>query len=186
MSDSPQGTPVDPSGLGYVTFYFDHRIYRCFFLVGLTILIYDHLLTLGTEVKYIWSRRLRPSTCWFLAVRYVGLGASITISVFYFGDLSHEEVLIECEWTCTSVASLHGSAGTLGLRVFAMYGLNIWILMCLLSAVGDCQVRGTANALRAWIEGMPYSDSKNLVNTFFSSRYKMLIMDFFSRCKSIP
>ncbi|KAF8202817.1 hypothetical protein K438DRAFT_1758122 [Mycena galopus ATCC 62051] len=129
MSEYPQGTPVDPSGLGYPTFFFDHRIYRCFFLATLTILIYDHLLTLGTEAKYIWSRRLRPSTCWFLAVRYAGLAASITISVFYFGDLSHElqlgweallvlqEVLVEC---------------TLGLRVFAMYGLNIWILICML------------------------------------------------------
>ncbi|KAJ6564190.1 hypothetical protein B0H19DRAFT_1258668 [Mycena capillaripes] len=128
-----EGPPVDPSGLGYATFYFDHRIYRCFFLAGLTILIYDHLLTLGAEAKYIWSSRLRPSTCWFLAVRYAGLAASITISVFYFGDLSHElqlgwegllilqEVLVEC---------------TLGLRVFAMYGLNIWVLICLLSAGG--------------------------------------------------
>ncbi|KAJ7917357.1 hypothetical protein B0H13DRAFT_2322457 [Mycena leptocephala] len=90
MSEYPQGTPVDPSGLGYATFYFDHRIYRCFFLAGFTILIYDHLLTLGTEANYIWSRRLRPSTCWFLLVRYAGLSASITIFVFYFGDLSHE------------------------------------------------------------------------------------------------
>ncbi|KAJ7932024.1 hypothetical protein B0H13DRAFT_2308179 [Mycena leptocephala] len=180
MSEYPQRTPVDPSGLGYATFYFDHRIYRCFFLAGLTILIYDHLLTLGTEANYIWSRRLRPSTCWFLLVRYAGLAASITIFVFYFGDLSHErsvtsprgweallvlqEVLVEC---------------TLGLRVFAMYGLNIWILICLLSAgglsaslalaMGDCQVRASANDLRAWIEWMPYSDPAKLVNTFLSS-----------------
>jgi hypothetical protein len=133
MSEYPQGTPVDPSGLGYPTFFFDHRIYRCFFLATLTILIYDHLLTLGTEAKYIWSRRLRPSTCWFLAVRYAGLAASITISVFYFGDLSHEScVKLQLGWEALLVLQEVLVECTLGLRVFAMYGLNIWILICML------------------------------------------------------
>ncbi|KAF7335018.1 hypothetical protein MVEN_02252000 [Mycena venus] len=133
MSRYPQEASVDPSGLGYATFYFDHRIYRYFFLAGLTILIYDHLLTLGTEAKYIWSGRLRRSTSWFLAVRYIGLAASITISVFYFGDLSHE---LQMSWEALLVLQEVLIECTLFMRVFAMYGLNIWILICLLSAGG--------------------------------------------------
>ncbi|KAJ6451152.1 hypothetical protein C8R45DRAFT_1042376 [Mycena sanguinolenta] len=107
----------DSSNLDYITFATDHRIYRSFFLAGLTILIYDHILTLSMEVKYIWSSKLRLTTCWFYAVRYIGLCASITISAFYFGKMGHE--------VCT-----------LGVRVFAMYGLNLWILTCLLGAGG--------------------------------------------------
>jgi hypothetical protein len=54
------------------------------------ILVYDHLLTLGAEVKYIWSSKLRPSTWWFFAVRYIGLGANIVLSVYNFGEFDHE------------------------------------------------------------------------------------------------
>ncbi|KAJ7644743.1 hypothetical protein FB45DRAFT_898575 [Roridomyces roridus] len=132
---------MNMGGLDYVRFAWDSRLYRCFFVAGLTIVMYDHLLTLPTEVKYIWSSKLRPSTCWFLLVRYAGFCANVVVAVFYFADLNLEmqfvwefllviqEVLIEC---------------TLGLRVFAMYGLNLWILACLLPA------GGLAAALALW------------------------------------
>ncbi|KAJ6511718.1 hypothetical protein DFH09DRAFT_1197865 [Mycena vulgaris] len=138
MSDYSRGTVlVDSPLLDYATFAWDHRIYRCFFLAGLVILIYDHLLTFGSEVKHIWSSRLRPSTCWFLAVRYIGLAASITISVFYFGDLSHEVcVKMQMAWELLLVMQEVLVECTLGLRVLAMYGLNLWILLCLLPAGG--------------------------------------------------
>ncbi|KAJ7659444.1 hypothetical protein B0H17DRAFT_1096131 [Mycena rosella] len=139
MSD-PLGAVVGLNDLDYATFARDSRIYRCFFLAGLVILIYDHLLTFGPEVKYVWSSKLRPSTCWFLAVRYIGLAASITISVFYFGDLNHE-VRVNCvkmqfAWEFLLVIQEVLVECTLGLRVFAMYGLNLWVLVCLLGAGG--------------------------------------------------
>jgi hypothetical protein len=59
-------------------------------LVNAVILVYDHLLTLKTEIKYIWLSKLRPSTCWFLAVRYLALASNIMVSVYNFGDLNHE------------------------------------------------------------------------------------------------
>ncbi|KAJ7473527.1 hypothetical protein FB451DRAFT_1249476 [Mycena latifolia] len=131
------GVVGDSNTPDYPTFAWDHRIYRCFFVAGLVILIYDHLLTLGSEVQYVWSSKLRPSTCWFLAVRYVGLAASITISVFYFGDLSHEScVKMQLAWEVLLVVQEVLVECTLGLRVFAMYGLNLWILTCLLGAGG--------------------------------------------------
>ncbi|KAJ7506162.1 hypothetical protein B0H11DRAFT_2272367 [Mycena galericulata] len=155
-SPPPSGELGDSTDLDYATFASDHRIYRSFFVAGLVILIYDHLLTFGTEVKYVWSSRLRPSTCWFLAVRYAGLAASITISVFYFGNLGHEEVRshipiflpdqtktdmnscvkMQLAWEVLLVIQEVLVECTLGLRVFAMYGLNVWILSCLLAAGG--------------------------------------------------
>ncbi|KAJ7503816.1 hypothetical protein B0H11DRAFT_564752 [Mycena galericulata] len=137
MSALPSGELGDSTDLDYATFASDHRIYRSFFVAGLVILIYDHLLTFGTEVKYVWSSRLRPSTCWFLAVRYAGLAASITISVFYFGNLGHEVcVKMQLAWEVLLVIQEVLVECTLGLRVFAMYGLNVWILSCLLAAGG--------------------------------------------------
>jgi hypothetical protein len=54
------------------------------------VLIYDHLLTLGAEVKLIWSSKLRSSTGWFLAVRYIALSANVAVGVYNFGNLDHE------------------------------------------------------------------------------------------------
>ncbi|KAJ7876765.1 hypothetical protein B0H14DRAFT_3787532 [Mycena olivaceomarginata] len=84
------------------------------------VLIYDHRLTLETEVKLMWSAKLRPGTYWFFAVRYIALSANIGVAVFNFSNLPHEVTLIEA---------------TLSIRVFAMYGRNIWVLVCLLSAI---------------------------------------------------
>ncbi|KAJ7132607.1 hypothetical protein C8R44DRAFT_978095 [Mycena epipterygia] len=133
MSDSRLQALLDSTDLDYATFTSDYRIYRYAFLAGLVIVIYDHLLTFSTEVKYIWLTKLRPGTCLFLAARYIGLIGNIVVSVFYFGALSHEEVLIET---------------TLIIRVFAMYGRNIWVLAPLLALVcisGTLAVVGAVN-----------------------------------------
>ncbi|KAF8194316.1 hypothetical protein K438DRAFT_2017416 [Mycena galopus ATCC 62051] len=133
MSDSS----LHSTGLNYATFASDYRISRSFFLAGAVILIYDCFLTFGIEVKHIWSSKLRPSTCWFLAVKYIALSANITISAYYFVDLD-PEVCAKMQWAwmillvCLEVLV----EVTLSIRVFAMYGLNKWILAWLLGANG--------------------------------------------------
>ncbi|KAJ7735687.1 hypothetical protein B0H14DRAFT_3898640 [Mycena olivaceomarginata] len=119
MSHYPFRALGDSADLNYATIVVDHRLTHYIFLAGLAVLVYDHLLTLEAEIKLIWSSKLRASTCWFLAVRYIALSANIGVVVYYFGNLDHEEAFIET---------------TLSLRVFAMYGLNRWVLACLLSA----------------------------------------------------
>ncbi|KAJ7876739.1 hypothetical protein B0H14DRAFT_3787515 [Mycena olivaceomarginata] len=114
MSHYPFRALGDSADLDYTTLAFDHRLSRYIFLAGLAVLIYDHLLTLDAEIKLIWSTKLRPGTCWFLVARYIALSANIGVTVYSF------KTLIEV---------------TLSLRVFAMYGLNIWVLVCLLSAI---------------------------------------------------
>ncbi|KAJ6576155.1 hypothetical protein DFH09DRAFT_1311590 [Mycena vulgaris] len=93
-------------GLDAATFAWDHQIYRYMFLSGLVVLLYDHFLTLETEINTIWLSKLRPSTCWFYAVRCATMERGLE------GLLLLQETLVEL---------------TLGLRVFAMYGLNPWV-----------------------------------------------------------
>ncbi|KAJ7896501.1 hypothetical protein B0H13DRAFT_2034044 [Mycena leptocephala] len=132
-------------GLDYVTFAWDHRIYRYIFLSGLGILVYDHILSFGSEFNLMWGRKLRPTTCWFFAVRYISLGCSGAIMVFYFGNLSPEvcskmervlEVLLMVQEGLVEV--------TLTLRVYAMYGFNLWV------AVPMGIAGAIATALGAW------------------------------------
>ncbi|KAJ7644681.1 hypothetical protein FB45DRAFT_898452 [Roridomyces roridus] len=122
-------------GLDYVTLASDDRIYAIFFLIGITILVYDYFLTFQTEVKYIWSVKLRSSAYWFLAVRYFGLGASITMSVFFFREMGTEVCLrMQLAWQALLVIQEVLIDVTLGMRVLAMYGFKFWVLLCLLGA----------------------------------------------------
>lgn len=53
-------------------------------LVELVILLYDHLITLGSEFELIWNRRRRmPSIFWFALNRYGGL--LINVAAFVGG-----------------------------------------------------------------------------------------------------
>ncbi|KAJ7138253.1 hypothetical protein C8R44DRAFT_868569 [Mycena epipterygia] len=79
---------MSSGGLDDARFAWDHQIYRYIFLSGLVVLLYDHLLTFGSEVNNIWSCKRRRSKYWFFAIRYITLGCNVPILVFYFGDLS--------------------------------------------------------------------------------------------------
>ncbi|KAJ7215993.1 hypothetical protein GGX14DRAFT_696425 [Mycena pura] len=121
-------------GLDYATFAWDHRITRYMFLCGFVILIYDHTLTLSSEVELIWQRRLRrPSAIWFLAVRYISLACSCVMFVFHLGNLSPEgcsRMERVLEWLMFLQESLVDI--TLGLRVLAMYGFDPRVLVPIL------------------------------------------------------
>ncbi|KAF7344164.1 hypothetical protein MVEN_01706600 [Mycena venus] len=168
MSASRLQALLDSTDLDYATFSSDYRIYRYVFLAGFVIFIYDHLLTFSTEVKYIWSTKLGPSTCWFLAVRYIGLIGNIFVLVFCFGALSHEV----CSSICCSVpvASIKDPTEscirmltvweifiitqeglietTLSIRVFAMYGKNRWVLVPLLALVCTSMILAVVGAIK--------------------------------------
>ncbi|KAJ7232284.1 hypothetical protein C8J57DRAFT_1250697 [Mycena rebaudengoi] len=157
--DTADSAPLmDPA-----TFARDLRLYRSVVLAGLVLLIYDYTLTLSTEVKFIWAAKLRPSIYWFFALRYLGLAANIANCVLYFAELGHEVsirigvssfvlkvphfscVKMQLMWILLIVSQeilveYHNRLlirvefeGTLIMRVFAMYGRNWWILICLLA-----------------------------------------------------
>ncbi|KAF8124624.1 hypothetical protein K438DRAFT_2034196 [Mycena galopus ATCC 62051] len=125
--------------LDAATFAWDLRLYRSVVLAGLVLLIYDHTLTLATEVKFIWTAKLRPSIYWFLALRYIGLAANIANCVLYFAELSREScVKMQLMWKVLIVSQEMLVECTLIMRVFAMYGRNWWILICLLAVFAPC------------------------------------------------
>ncbi|KAF7311860.1 hypothetical protein MIND_00196700 [Mycena indigotica] len=135
----------DLGGLDYETFVWDHRMYRNLFLAGLVLLVYDHLLVFPEEVKLVWGRNLKPSTWWYLLVRYTALVSSGVILVFYFGRLNERvrgprEMLPVLSWVRQSCEIMENVLeallvlqeclvqATLFLRVFAMYGRSLWLL----------------------------------------------------------
>ncbi|KAJ7767733.1 hypothetical protein B0H16DRAFT_336467 [Mycena metata] len=155
MSDSRLQVSLDSTDLDYTTFTSDYRIYRYVFLAGLVIAIYDHLLTFSTEVNYIWLTKLRPSTCWFLAARYIGLIGNILVSVFYFGALSHESDFTSfqraasgCFWEILIISQEGLIETTLNIRVFAMYNRNIWVLVPLLVLVCISMILAVVGAVK--------------------------------------
>ncbi|KAJ6549229.1 hypothetical protein DFH09DRAFT_1281447 [Mycena vulgaris] len=96
----------------------DQRLRRSFFLAGLVILCYDHLLTLGAEVPHIWTPKLKCSSACFLVVRYVALLGNLALIPYFFRGIqsrAENSLLIIQE---TFVES------TLALRVLAMYGFS--------------------------------------------------------------
>ncbi|KAJ7626060.1 hypothetical protein FB45DRAFT_1060593 [Roridomyces roridus] len=121
----------------YAVFASDHRLLRSFFIAGLVILIYDHILTLGMEIKYIWRSKLRPSTCWFLAVRYIGLAAALAMLPYHFMVLDHQSCSkLQWMWEVLIVSQEVLIEVTLALRVLAMYGFNRWVFSGFATAIG--------------------------------------------------
>ncbi|KAF8128794.1 hypothetical protein K438DRAFT_2000155 [Mycena galopus ATCC 62051] len=190
------------------TFTWDLRLYRSVVLAGLVLLIYDHTLTLATEVKFIWAAKLRPSIYWFIALRYIGLLANIANCVLYFAELSLEvrvpflssvqalndifsEVCIRIDISSFVLKLPHSSCVkmqimwkvllviqetlvecTLIMRVFAMYGRNWRILICLLAVfalfpalalvVGYYRAGTTADILRAGDQRVCFDNTANI------------------------
>ncbi|KAJ7744063.1 hypothetical protein DFH07DRAFT_963896 [Mycena maculata] len=95
--------------LDLITVYQDQRLRRSLFLAGFVVVLFDHLLTLSSEVKNIWSPRFKRSSAWFLLFRYVTLLSNLTMVAFFLGNIDTEEFFVGC---------------TLSLRVCAMYGFN--------------------------------------------------------------
>ncbi|KAJ7473086.1 hypothetical protein B0H11DRAFT_756600 [Mycena galericulata] len=68
----------------------DQRFRRYVFLIGLVVILYDHFLTLGAEIKHIWIRPVKRSSAWFLTLRYVALLSNLSMTALFLGDFSPE------------------------------------------------------------------------------------------------
>ncbi|KAJ7278356.1 hypothetical protein C8J57DRAFT_1306675, partial [Mycena rebaudengoi] len=131
LSTSPRSLlTLNTGGLDLPTFAWDHQVYRSIFIsAAAAILIYDHLLTLESEVKWVWLPRHRLATYWFFLVRYMAIVSTATYATFYFGDFLPET----CSKIERAVECLHFIQEvlvevTLGLRVFAVYGSDLRVL----------------------------------------------------------
>ncbi|KAJ7810484.1 hypothetical protein B0H13DRAFT_2344646 [Mycena leptocephala] len=157
--------------LDIVTLHQDQRLRRSLFLVGLV--LYDHLLTLGVEVKNIWGPRFKRSSAWFLLFRYVTLLSNLTMVAFFLGDLSAEVTFV-----CTKLSKIENYllvvqeffiGCSLSLRVCAMYGFNRKVFISLAIAalttvgLGAWAVIGPKVVLETSVPGVAFAWEGQLV-----------------------
>jgi len=109
------------------------------------VLLYDHLLTVGDEVTYVWTPRLKQSSGCFLLFRYFALLSNLTMVAFFLMDLGPEicKKLSTTENYLLVIQEIFVGC-VLSLRVCAMYGFNRQIFLCLAIAIL------TAIGLGAW------------------------------------
>ncbi|KAJ7914102.1 hypothetical protein B0H13DRAFT_1873316 [Mycena leptocephala] len=107
---------------------------RYFYLTGVVLLIYDHLLTLQSEVRYIWTTEHTRGLAWYLLVRYFALCANVTIFALSFVDFSVKELMIGSRTPPRYLHSSHFKAATLILRVLAMYSFEKRVMASLACA----------------------------------------------------
>ncbi|KAJ7346061.1 hypothetical protein DFH08DRAFT_1081025 [Mycena albidolilacea] len=55
---------------------------NCCHLFGVSLLIWDYIITIDVESQYLWKRGKSTSAYWFFAIRYGGLAANIPVIIF--------------------------------------------------------------------------------------------------------
>ncbi|KAJ7177068.1 hypothetical protein C8R46DRAFT_1346949 [Mycena filopes] len=98
-------------------------------LVGFAFLVYDHIITLDTEIRCLWNRRKFASAYSFFFIRYFGLASNIPAAAFQFLTLSplgcqqwsvgYSYIILFMQWVICIV---------LGLRMYALYNRSRRIL----------------------------------------------------------
>ncbi|KAJ6564984.1 hypothetical protein DFH09DRAFT_1158258 [Mycena vulgaris] len=107
-------------------------------LLGISILFWDHLITLGNEIKFVWLRKRSVSSIWFYAVRYIGFAGNLPVLLFSFKTISpkvcnqysflHQIVLVVTQFLVSLIMIL---------RTYALYDRDTRVLVFLVS-IGVC------------------------------------------------
>ncbi|KAF8151126.1 hypothetical protein K438DRAFT_1778790 [Mycena galopus ATCC 62051] len=125
-----------------VNIAYGQRVDRSFYVAAIALLVYDYLLTLEWEVRYIWKPPHRKATAWYLFVRYFALGANVALFALSFVNFPAEA----CRYlhvmnatthslfqTCLTLVNVHDVLWivqvlaidlTLILRILAMYSYD--------------------------------------------------------------
>ncbi|KAJ7315049.1 hypothetical protein DFH08DRAFT_894561 [Mycena albidolilacea] len=146
--------------LDIITVQQDQRLRRSLFLAGFVVVLYDHLLTSGLEVKYIWTPRFKRSSAWFFIFRYVTLLGNLTMVAFFLGDLDAESCAKLSKAEDYGLVMQEFVIGcTLSVRVCAMYGFNRKVFISLSIAavttvgLGAWAIVGPGTALQTPVPG---------------------------------
>ncbi|KAJ6574449.1 hypothetical protein B0H19DRAFT_1124507 [Mycena capillaripes] len=117
------------------TLAYDHAMDRYFYSTGVVLLVYDHLLTFQSEVRYIWSTDHTRALAWYLLVRYFALFANVAMFALFFGDFSAKMCITLNTVQNVLLALQELMVGTtLILRVLAMYSFDKRVMFTLASA----------------------------------------------------
>ncbi|KAJ7237567.1 hypothetical protein B0H12DRAFT_1327043 [Mycena haematopus] len=86
------------------TVLYDQRVDGYLHLTGTVLLVYDHLLTFDSEVRYIWAPGKIRAVAWYFLVRYFALCANLAMFPLAFGNFS-------TKWTVKDVSPVLASPG---------------------------------------------------------------------------
>lgn len=100
-------------------------------LVGFTILVYDHLLTINYEITYIWRSKFGLPSVIFVVNRYL-VPCLLIIDIYELFGVSGPHAALFCKvWTSLQsylcVASYMSIHALVAMRVHALYGGLPWI-----------------------------------------------------------
>lgn len=129
-------------------------------LFAATYLYWDHFLTLGTEVEYIWFQPKSWNMAWFFINRYFNFLVNIPVLALFFTKLSpqschmslmfHQMVLLTTQLVVCTILTL---------RVYALYLCNkrvLFFLICVavvLLAVATWSLIGQKNVFLDQVPG---------------------------------
>jgi len=98
-------------------------------LLAISFLFYDHLITLGNEVEYLWKRPKTPSSYWFFFNRYFAFFGNISVVILGFTSLQphscknfslYRQLLLVFNQVLVCIL--------LTLRIYALYACSVRIL----------------------------------------------------------
>ncbi|KAJ6627622.1 hypothetical protein B0H10DRAFT_355111 [Mycena sp. CBHHK59/15] len=110
----------------------DARALHYLFLIPITFLYWDHLMTFGDEVRFLWRKPKTPSTYCFFLNRYLACFSDVAVAIFVFStvppsvcttfNLIRQIVLLLNEITICALLTL---------RIYALYDRDrrVWIYM---------------------------------------------------------
>ncbi|KZV76459.1 hypothetical protein PENSPDRAFT_420522 [Peniophora sp. CONT] len=105
---------------------------KYFFLAAATLLYYDHLVTLPTEVQVIWKRKKTYVTYLFFFIRYYALLAVVVVAFAYFSPALTREMCAKWMYFLPLGIAMPLSlfpAILMSIRVYALYNRNKLILL---------------------------------------------------------
>ncbi|RDB22108.1 hypothetical protein Hypma_010738 [Hypsizygus marmoreus] len=105
-------------------------IHNYFHLVAVSVLLYDHLMTFGNEVDYLWRRSKARSAYWFFLHRYFAFFGNIVVMILGFTTLSAQRfafVAHSLNFTIVSFFQILVCV-LLTLRIYALYSCSLRIL----------------------------------------------------------
>ncbi|KAJ7624642.1 hypothetical protein FB45DRAFT_1060887 [Roridomyces roridus] len=111
------------------------RFQNYFHLVGISFLIWDHILTFGRECRFFWNRRKSTtSTFLFFILRYGALGTNIPVLVFSFVTLPTKTVCLNYDLVhqCFMLLTQVGVSVVMILRIYSLYSRSPRILWSLI------------------------------------------------------
>ncbi|KAI3613950.1 hypothetical protein WG66_010813 [Moniliophthora roreri] len=82
--------PTDKGGWQGIVY--EHHIHEITQVVAVSFLYWDHLITLGDEVKHVWAHPKSRSSFLFLFLRYFGLTSNTSVLILAKSPLSHDSL----------------------------------------------------------------------------------------------